>query len=124
MDIKINGEVKEAVFSLETLSLYEEEFGRDLLQDVMGKATFDPNAEAENAEKAERGVITIDYTEANWLAVIRALWAALKVADQSLPSYKSWSKGISAVNMAYINNLVVPEVIDKFFRPQPEDEEQ
>lgn len=122
MEITINGEKKEAIFSIETLTVYEEEFASDLLQDVLGKATFDPQEAAEEAEEAQRGVITIDYTQTNWLACYKALWAGLRVSDPSTPSYKHWSKGLS-ISATEVSNSVIPEVIDKFFRPQEAEEE-
>ena len=124
MELTINGKKIEAIFSLETLVLYEEEFGRDLIQDVMGKATLDPKKEAEEQANAQNGIITIDYTQTNWTGCIRALWAGMKIADPSIPRFKAWVANSHKIDVAYVSSAIVPEVIDKFFRQEEVEQEE
>ncbi len=94
--------------TLGTASIYEQEFGTDLIADVYGKIdTATTTAEVISAEFVVERLVAanggkelpkttmklidegfpavastvIDYTVDNWSAYIRALWAMLKTAD-------------------------------------------
>lgn len=111
-----NGEV-EALLSVFTLTVYEQEFKADLIQDLFGRAVL-------REEKDEEGVLfAIDYRDVNWTALTRVLWAALKAADDSLPSFKEWSKGVGSIDLNAVHRAIVPEAMRQFFRAGASDSE-
>lgn len=110
------GEV-EALLSVYTLSIYEQEFKADLIQDLFGRAVL-------REEKDEEDVIfAIDYRDTNWTALTRVLWASLKAADDSLPSFKEWSKGVGSIDLNAAHRAIVPEAMRQFFRAGVSDSE-
>lgn len=123
MAFKINGADVNAIFSIETLVIYEEAFERDLLQDVLGRVKVDTKEELEAAEDAANGIYTVDYTTTNWTAITRALWAAIKVANPATPNYEMWAKEAD-FNISAAADFVVPEVINKFFRSEEKGDEE
>lgn len=130
MKIKIGEVEKEGILSIETLMVYEEEFGRDLIQDYFGKVEVrrsdlkdilpeeDAPVEDDSSIEEEQDdvLFSIDYTTTNWTAITRVLWAALRTADRSIPAYQSWVKTLEAVNLNEINNQLTPECVRQFFR--------
>lgn len=134
MKIKIGDTEKEIILSVETLSIYEEEFNRDLIQDFFGKVDVRRgdlkdiaeeavgDGEKEDEEVSEPSdddlLFTIDYTSTNWTSITRVLWAALRTADRSTPSYLSWIKTLGAINLNTINAQITPECMRQFFRKE------
>jgi hypothetical protein len=113
MKITIGDDEAEAIFGVGTLAAYEEEFGRDLIQDLFGKVRVeDPDKQGDDV------LYTIDYTQTNWTALLRATWAGVSVADPATPPFKEWAKGIGEINLNELMNQVVPVCIRQFFRPQ------
>lgn len=106
-----NGEV-DAILGFETLVTYEEEFGRDLIQDFFGKAEVPVGDEPDGSEKT----VTIDFTQTNWTAITRVAWAAIRTADPDIPGYGEWIKGVGDMNLRELNEALFPEAIRKFFR--------
>lgn len=116
IDIDGSGPV-EITATLYTLSLYEQEFGGDLIKDVFGRHTKD---EADDE-------VLIDMTTNNWNAEIKALWAMVKTAadlkdergdlapNDRVPSFKKWSKTVGKINVREIADAVVEEALDGFF---------
>lgn len=133
MKIKIGEEEKEVILSIETLTIYEEEFDRDMLQDLFGvvelrksdlksidedaaeKTTNTEKVSSEN-EDNDDVVLTIDYTTTNWTAITRSLWAGLRTADRSVPAFAVWAKEVDHLNLNSINAQLTPECIRQFFR--------
>lgn len=125
---------KEIIVSVKSLMLYEQEFGgRDMIKDVYGRVSVrksDVKAlekldAANKVEEAEEFVETgdsdeilmeLDYRNTNWTALIRALWACLKTADDSLPPFKEWEQGVGDIDLFAVSNQIVPELNRKFFR--------
>ena len=116
IDIDGSGPV-EITATLYTLSLYEQEFGGDLIKDVFGRHTKD---EADDE-------VLIDMTTNNWNAEIKALWAMVKTAadlkdvggdlarNDRVPSFKKWRKTVGNINVREIADAVVEEALDGFF---------
>lgn len=116
IDIDGSGPV-EITATLYTLSLYEQEFGGDLIKDVFGRHTKD---------EADEEVL-IDMTTNNWNAEIKALWAMVKTAadlkdergdlapNDRVPSFKKWRKTVGKINVREIADAVVEEALDGFF---------
>ena len=116
IDIDGSGPV-EITATLYTLSLYEQEFGGDLIKDVFGRHTKD---EADDE-------VLIDMTTNNWNAEIKALWAMVKTAadlkdergglapNDRVPSFKKWRKTVGKINVREIADAVVEEALDGFF---------
>ena len=67
----------ECTFSIATLVAYEQEFGRDMIQDVLGRV----------AVRDEDGTTVVDFRDTNWTATTRALWAAIKTANPKTQHY-------------------------------------
>ena len=104
-------EIEPSVWSL---ALYEQEFGSDLIQDVFGRQRS--NGAASDEGESE---IIFDYTEANWFALTRALWAMLKAADDKIPRFSEWAKTATGMNMYLLFMGITSAVRDGFFRSGP-----
>lgn len=97
----------EAVVSVETLMVYEQEFGGDLIRDFLGLQDM---AEDEGPSDS------VDFRQVNWTALVRVLWAALKVADPGMPRFAEWAAGLGDVDLLAVNAQLGPEVVRRFFR--------
>ena len=99
----------DAICSVVTASIYEEEFKSDIIADVFGKIDLTQgNVEIVTADFVEARLIeangqelpkttqrlinkafpvvvstTLDYTQDNWVKYLKALWAMLKTADEA-----------------------------------------
>ena len=104
---------KEIAPNVWALALYEQEFGSDLIQDVFGRQRSKDVASDDGEGGAE---IVFDYTDANWFARTRALWAMLKAADDRIPRFSEWSKSATGFNMYLLFMGVTSAVRDGFFR--------
>ena len=117
--VDINGVKHDAKVTFYTAQLYELEFRADLIQDLFGIQTAEQSiefeAEGEGEERTVR-VARIDFTKVSWAAVMKVLWAAIKTAEPSTPSYAQWTKGASGVNLWLVQEQVGEEVSDCFFR--------
>lgn len=94
-----------------TALLYEQEFGKDMLQDFFGVQGMDGPIGVDGD-----AIVTIDFTKVNWAASSKVLWAALKTADSSIPGYQAWMKGAKGANMWLIRELLANEIGECFFR--------
>lgn len=103
------GEV-EAIMSVETLMVYEQEFDSDLIRDFLGLQDVSDD-EAEGGE-------SLDFRQVNWTALVRVLWASIKVADPDTPSFKEWCRGLGDINLLKVNAALGAEVVRKFFRAE------
>ena len=112
-EVSINGEKKKAEVSFYTAQLYEAEFRKDIIQDLFGQQNLSAPVEMDGEE-----VVSIDFTKVNWLSVAKVLWAALKTADESTPSYTAWMKATKGLNMWLVQEQLAAEVVDCFFRPE------
>lgn len=121
---------KELLFSGWTLVLYEQQFGGDLIQDLFGKVEVRKSdvetalrnvgvEEAPEREDDDPVLFTSDYTQTNWTAVLKALWAGLKTADDALPGFTQWSRGLGAIDLGRLQKEIVPEAMRMFFRSDP-----
>ena len=111
------GEV-EAVATVYTLVLYEQEFGgRDLISDIFGR---------HDGEDSDEGIV-VDFTADNWLHELRAAWAMVRTAydlaydrgdaapnDKPKP-FREWVKGVGKLNMRELSASIVTECLDGFF---------
>lgn len=100
---------QEVICSITTLMVYEQEFKRDLIQDLFGRMVL-------RDETEEEGEFVLDFRDTNWTALIRVLWAALKTADDSLPPFAEWQANLEDVNLYIVQGVLVPEVQRRFFR--------
>lgn len=108
----------DAEVSFYTAVLYEQEFCKDMLQDFFGvQGTEGPIGVDGDA------IVTIDFTKVNWGAATKALWAAMKTADPSIPSYQLWVKNTKGANMWLIREQLANEIGDCFFRAEAPGEE-
>lgn len=102
---------EEAVLSVHTLMLYEQEFnGADMIQDYYGLSI------ARKQEYGDDVETVLDFRNVNWTALVRVLWAALKTADDSLPPFAEWEAGLPDIDLFAVNRELGPEVMRRFFR--------
>ena len=113
MEFVINGEKVKADLSAYTFVVYEQEFGSDLLADVLGKV-------AVNDDDTE---LYLDFTQTSWSKVSRAAWAMAKTVDESIPSYNAWAKNAREFNMFELNTIIGEAISDAFFHETPAAEE-
>ena len=92
---------REVLLSVYAMMLYEQEFKSDPIHDLY------------------QG----DFNDVWFPAVTKVLWAGLKAADDSIPSYAKWAREVSGVNLRDISNQLVPELNDAFFRSGASDSE-
>lgn len=109
--VEIGGKEYEAEVSFYTAQIYEAEFRADIIKDLFGEQDLSSPFELDGDE-----VVKIDFTTVNWLAMTKALWAALKTADDSTPGYQVWMKKTSGTNLWVVQELIGAEVADCFFR--------
>lgn len=119
-EVSIDGKKAKAEVSFHTAVLYEAEFRKDLLKDFFGDAL---KASEQVELDDDMNVVGIDFEKINWSAATRALWAALKTADESVPNYYEWSKNTKGVNIWVVRDELAGEVADCFFRADVAEEE-
>ena len=108
-----NGNEVEVELGFETLVIYEEEFGRDLIKDFFGKTEVPVGDEADGSEDT----VTIDFTQTNWTAITRVVWAGARTAaGDGFPGYREWIRTVSDMNLRQASDTMMPEAIRKFFR--------
>ena len=116
-EIEINGKQVKAEVSFYTAYLYEAEFKRDLIKDLLGVQDDTQFIEFEGDSVAK-----IDFTCIDWNASMRVLWAAVKTANDRTPSFERWMKQAKGVNMLVAREALSLEVSDCFFRTEAADE--
>lgn len=119
-EVSIDGKKVKAEVSFKTAVLYESEFRKDLLKDFFGDA-LKANEQVEFDD--DMNVVNIDFERINWSAATRALWAAIKTADDSAPNYYEWSDETKGVNLWLVRDALAGEVADCFFRADIAEEE-
>lgn len=103
---------RELVYSVETLLIYEQEFGgADMIKDLFGRVVV-----RSKADQGDDVILALDYRDTNWTAALKALWAGEKTADPDTPPFREWSRKVGDVNLYKVTNAVVPEVQARFFR--------
>lgn len=112
-EVEIGGKKVKAEVSFYTAQLYEAEFRADLIKDLFGEQVFSSPVESDG-----ENVISIDFTRVNWLATAKALWAAIKTADESTPGYTAWMRATKGLNMWLVSDQLATEVADCFFRAE------
>lgn len=123
--VEIDGKTYEGKVTFYTAQLYEVEFRSDLIRDLFGVQTAEQALEVEmdgDGEEAQARIVKIDFTKVSWSAVMKVLWAALKTADSSLPSYSEWMKKASGANLWLVQELIGEAVTDCFFRASTSEE--
>lgn len=111
-EVSLGGKSRKAKVTFYTALLYEQEFSRDMLKDFFGvQAIKDPVED-------DGGVVSVDFTQVNWTAASKALWAALKTADDATEPYSLWVKKASGANMWLVNEQLAAEIADCFFRSE------
>ena len=119
-EIELNSGKRKAEVSFWTAQIYESEFGGDIIKDFFGmQGNDDPVTLDENSE----AVLAIDFTKINWAASMKVLWAALKTADDAMPSYQAWMRSTKGENLWAIRDQLAYEVFDCFFRTAAAGEE-
>lgn len=119
-EVSIDGKKVKAEVSFYTATLYEEEFRKDLLQDFFGDVL---KSSEQISIDEDSNIVNINFEKINWQAANRVLWASIKTANESAPSYHAWSKNTKGVNMWEVRDELAGEVADCFFRTELAEEE-
>jgi hypothetical protein len=116
MELTVNGAKLECAFSVWTCVLYEQEFdGADIIADVSGRITADDL-------KPDSDVI-VDFAKIPWLKIMQAAWAMAKTADDSLPHFNEWAKGVTEIDSWEFRGVVNKAVNETFFHQAAADGE-
>lgn len=110
------GEEK-CLIGVTAMTIYEQQFHSDIIQDLFGLAQIKREHQDEDV------IVSVDYRTTNWTAVIKTLWAGLKAADDSYPSYREWSMNLEAINLNEIASKIIPYAYGQFFRAGASDSE-
>lgn len=114
-----NGEL-ELELSFWTLVVYEQEFGSSLIGDLFGKVEL---VDAEALSLNDEGNLVLDYREFNFTEGVKALWAAVRAANDDTPSFKTWAKSMHGVDLWPVVGEFAAEVRSELFRPGATDSE-
>lgn len=101
-------EGKELTPSVYTLAVYEQEFGKDMLQDLFGGMPVYEDGASDMSLVASVG----------WLTACRVLWALCRTADDATPSFAVWSRKYTEMNLMHVFTDLLPAVSDAFFHPR------
>lgn len=107
VEITVNGEKRQAIASVLTLTLYEQEFGKGLIEDLFGKVKRTNGVEED---------VVMDFTNNDWTAMMRALWACLKTADDTVPCFSQWQRDATGLNLIEVSSRLNGEFQGAFFR--------
>ena len=99
----------EVLVSPWSLVIYEQEFHSDMIQDVLGKVVV------RNEDDEDGAIAVFDYRDVNWTSYVKALWACMKAADDSVPSFRKWSEANKTINIMKISNALTPALEDGLF---------
>lgn len=116
--VKIDGKEVDAKVTFYTAQLYESEFCKDLISDFYGVQDMSPIISVQ-----EDSVVKVDFTKISWLAATRALWAAIKTADEKTPGYSTWMKSTEGVDTWRVREQLDAAITDCFFRTEAAGEE-
>ena len=119
--VEIDGVKHDAAVTCITPSIYELEFGSDMVSDFIGRVDDEGNGFVEVDRKGT--VVAVDYTTVKWNNVLKCLWAALKTVNDKMPGFKAWAKGVSGLNVVDVRVAVSEAIDDCFFRARLEEDE-
>lgn len=106
MEFTIKGEKVAGKLSVFALMLYEQEFeGADMLQEFYGVVD----------EENGGGIMPSKL----WIATVKAMWACIKTADDSTPSFNTWAKENDDFNIMEVYETIQKEINEKLFRSAP-----
>lgn len=120
-EVEIGGKACKAAVSCLTPSIYEDEFGGDMLADLYGRIDKKSGNLVELDRKGE--VVAVDYTAVRWTVLVKVLWAALKTVDDTVPGFKAWAKGADGISVIDVRSMLEAAITDCFFRPGPDEDE-
>ena len=116
-EVVINGEKTKAEVTFYTAWLYEAEFQSKLIQDYMGGQEFDEVGEGDDA------FAIVKFDSIDWMTMTRVLWAAIKTAKESTPSYEQWIRKAGGANLWNARASLDEAITDCFFRSEAAGEE-
>lgn len=123
---------REFVCTALTCMIYEQEFVSDkndritgdLIADTIGKITLSSNDVLHVTDDGAYVTTVVDYTQVNWNAIFRALWAMLKTAQENgadgtpIPGFKTWQSKLMSFepDMKELASEVQRELMRGLFR--------
>lgn len=116
-EVSIDGKTVSGEVTFYTAWLYENEFRKDLISDFYGVQDLSPVVSMDDDE------FKVDFTKVNWLAATRVLWAAVKTADDSTPSYNAWMRKTQGVDTWVVRQKLDEAISECFFRSEAAPEE-
>ncbi len=102
---------------VKALVCYEQEFDRDMVADLFGTETV------RVPEDGEGVLFSFDYTQFEWTAMTRALWACARAADPAFPGYMEWVDALGDIDLMKVAAEFVPAVRDALFHSAPTEAE-
>lgn len=108
--IKLGDKDYELACGAWTPVLYEQEFGKDMIADVFGRVAFREDDMLQDGE-----IAVMDFRDTNWTASIRALWACMKTADDSVEPFNKWIKKQDGIDLEAVQEYISTELVVKFF---------
>lgn len=130
MRFDLGGRSVEAEMGIAAMMIYEQEFGRDIIQDLFGVINISTKSkpaiqDVEDTDEVlntaariiEDDTVLYDFTTTNWTAVVRALWASIKAVDNSIPPFKIWSLSVGDIDLFIISREIIDAASGAFFRP-------
>lgn len=90
--------------------LYEQEFGKDMIADVFGRIALREDDAPQDGE-----IAVLNFKDTNWTASIRAFWACLKTADDSVLPFNQWVRQQDGLDLDAIQEYIATELVVKFF---------
>lgn len=94
---------------------YEQQFGRDIVQDLFGRVEVTAEQLADALGEGDGEVLTMDFTQTNWTACIRALWAGERAVDARTPGFDEWCRERPRPDLNAVSNAVLMDATEAFF---------
>ena len=117
-EVVVNGKKTKAEVTFYTAWIYEAEFQSKLIQDYMGGQEFD-----EVGDENGSSIAIVKFDSIDWLTMTRVLWAAIKTAKDSTPSYEQWIRKAGGSNLWEARASLDEAITDCFFRSEAAGEE-
>lgn len=104
---------REFCLGLGAMVEYEQQFRSDIVKDLFGKGRVVPE---DPGEPDDGEAFSFDFTQTNWTACAKALWAGEKAVDPAAPGFSEWCRLRPNPDMSVVSDAVMREAAEAFFR--------
>lgn len=96
---------------------YEQQFGADIVKDLFGKmeVSAEEIGEALAGEEPADGILRLDFTQTNWTACLKALWAGERAVEPRTPGFAEWCRERPRPDMNAVSGAVLQDATEAFF---------